>query len=310
MEKTLLDYIRDLTQNDTKTLSQKALKASEEVGELAKVTLPYDNAFATTHRFADKTAILEECADVFLCVKSISDQLGFSDEEFESMVKKKSIVWQELQQRELKVKYPIPFEIHVTIEEADIEAFKTTCRALDVKPILLDLHLENGGTMKDMMTSSTHFGENRTAYEEMKRIAQGLQDAGYKVIREKIETVPWHPSAPSDDHANPMMPKDCYFECHLAVIITEEQLPKLREICQKHHIHLSRNVFKKYEDGTFKIMTTYRRYLGTYEEFKKKVEAAQELLDLEGFNVEKEIIEFSVYDSKVNHDASWIKSAA
>jgi hypothetical protein len=36
MNKNTLDYIRSLSTNDKKTLSQKALKTCEEVGELAK----------------------------------------------------------------------------------------------------------------------------------------------------------------------------------------------------------------------------------------------------------------------------------
>jgi hypothetical protein len=50
MNNELLDYIQNLSLRDFKTLSQKALKVSEECGELAKAVLPYDNAYATRHR--------------------------------------------------------------------------------------------------------------------------------------------------------------------------------------------------------------------------------------------------------------------
>ena len=82
MEKELLKYIKTLTDQDTKTLIGKALKTSEETGELAKKVLPYENAAGTLHRFVEKESILEECADIFLCVQSIAYQLGFSDEDF------------------------------------------------------------------------------------------------------------------------------------------------------------------------------------------------------------------------------------
>lgn len=52
------------------------------------------------------------------------------------------------------------------------------------------------GSLKDVMTSSKHFGDNRSAYEEANRIANKLTSFGYKVVRKKIETVPWHPAAP------------------------------------------------------------------------------------------------------------------
>jgi hypothetical protein len=46
------------------------------------------------------------------------------------------------------------------------------------------------------MTSSKHFGDNRSAYDESLRIVNELKDYGYKVVRSKIESVPWHPAAP------------------------------------------------------------------------------------------------------------------
>jgi len=44
--------------------------------------------------------------------------------------------------------------------------------------------------MKDLMTSSTFMGDNISAYNEMKRISDGLLAAGFEILREKIETVP------------------------------------------------------------------------------------------------------------------------
>ena len=38
------DFIKTLSIKDKKTLSQKGLKLVEEVGELARVILPYDSA--------------------------------------------------------------------------------------------------------------------------------------------------------------------------------------------------------------------------------------------------------------------------
>ena len=60
MNTQLLDYIKKLSLDDKKTLSQKALKVAEESGELAKVVLPFDNAAGTIHRFIEKGRILEE----------------------------------------------------------------------------------------------------------------------------------------------------------------------------------------------------------------------------------------------------------
>lgn len=339
MNKKTLDYIKTLTKSDEKNLSQKALKTAEEVGELAKVVLPYENAFATTHRFVDRKRILEECADVYLCLMSVAYDLNFSDEEFEEMVNHKMKIWADLQAREQRLKYPIPYEIHVTVDidesqpiltktiegrdhfftdeemqnlkgfekqQLFVEEFKKDCKGINVKPILLDLHLRGGKVMKDLMTSSTFMGNNREAFEEMKRITGNLKQNGWKVVREKIETIPWHPAAPSKKHENPVMPPNCYFESHLNCLCTEDKLELLKGIAEKHGARRSSNVFKRFEDGSFTIMVTYRNYDTCYEDFKEKLEEIKADLAHNSFQLEKEIVEFSVFDTKVSHDAAWI----
>ena len=62
----LFNFIQSLSINDRKTLSQKALKVAEETGELAKAVLPYDNAFATTHKFKTAKRVLVGVVDVRL----------------------------------------------------------------------------------------------------------------------------------------------------------------------------------------------------------------------------------------------------
>lgn len=192
---TVLEQIKDLTKKDKKTLSQKALKVSEEVGELSKVILPFDNAHSTTHRFIAKENILEEVVDTFLASISIAYELGFSDDDIEKMIVKKLTKWADLQYRGEDVgDKPIPYEIHVTVNDVGKQHFIDTCKKLNVKPIILDLQSKDGdGKFKDVMTSSVFFGDNRGAWEYLNRISTGLKDAGINGVREKIEAVPWHP---------------------------------------------------------------------------------------------------------------------
>lgn len=307
MNSKLQTIIRELSQADSKTLSQKVLKVCEEVGELAKVALPFENAAQTTHRFVDRQRILEEIADVYLTSISIAYELNFTDEEIEEMVQRKSLKWAELQQREEKMEgKKIPFEIHITVENANREEFIHHCKALDVKPIILALQTKEK-FIRDVMTSSVHMGTNRSVLEEMTRITRGLSLYGYRVVREKIETVPWHPAAPSSKHANPVMPKNCYFEAHLNVITSEDRQDTLLDIATTYSAHLSRNTFKVLDDSTYTQMVTYRSYTGTYEDFLKRVAALYEALLGAKFEVEKWVTEFSIYDTKVSHDAEWLR---
>lgn len=135
---TIDEFIKDLSIKDKKTLSQKGLKLAEEVGELAKVILPYDSAHGTNHRFIDKEKVLEEVVDVYLTNISIAHSLGITKEEFNDMLARKSEKWAELQSREEKATFPLPFEIHVTVStsEIDIDKFKSSCSIIDRKSVV------------------------------------------------------------------------------------------------------------------------------------------------------------------------------
>lgn len=309
MNKELVQFIQKLSAEDTKSLSQKALKACEEVGELAKVVLPFENAFACQHRFVDRKAILEEVADVILTVQSIAYSLGFSEDELDEMIKDKSMYWAELQNRDKAAKFPVPFEIHVTVKCAEVERFKEACKELNIKPLLLDLQNKVGeNILNDLMTSSIHVGDNSSVYKELQRISNGLKSLNFDVVREKIETVPWHPAAPSKKHINPEMPTDCYFESHLAIITDEASLPILRDIVTVCGCHLSKNIFKKIDDQHFKIMATYRKYDMLLEDFQANVNRIKQTIEEHNFAIDRVIVEFSVYDSRVSHDAAWLKT--
>ena len=134
-------------------------------------------------------------------------------------------------------------------DEPKIEWFKKSCKDIGVKPIVLDLENSGESVMKDVMTSSHIVGNNTSAYKECARIVKQLEWKGFKVVRKKIETVPWHPAAPSEN--TDKMPEDCYFEAHIGCIITNEGKETLQRLAGRLDSHLSRNFFKKLEDGKF-----------------------------------------------------------
>jgi NTP pyrophosphatase (non-canonical NTP hydrolase) len=312
------EYIKNLSIKDKKTLSQKGLKLVEEMGELARIILPYDSAHGTNHRFTDREALLEEVVDIHLSNISIAYSLGFTDEEFNDMLIRKSQKWSQLQANEEKAEFPLPFEIHVTVESPkDIDGFKDVCSLIEVKPIVIDLEINDGSVIKDVMTSSKHFGDNRTAYEESKRICRELELQGFKVLRNKIESVPWHPAAPVISTGKEI-PNGCYFESHLGVVIKPEEKESLNKfvkytLTDSHLIELSgtaklsQNFFKKSKDGSaFVNMLTYRSNMCGSPKFKLEVEGIKHLLQEEGFEFEKVEVEYAVYDTNVTHDAKWI----
>lgn len=203
----------------------------------------------------------------------------------------------------------IPFEIHVTVNAQDsrIEHFCTVCKDNSIKPIVLALQtLSNEDIMHDVMTSSVHIGNNVSALAEAHRIKELLEEFRFDVVRIKIETVPWHPLAPSND--GDIMPPDCYFESHVAVHTSEAKRPILSTLAEQFGAHMSKNVFKIVDKDNFVQMMTIRWYNGLFKNFDKEVDTFIDHLKAEGFELDKKIVEFAIFDSRVSHDAAWIKS--
>lgn len=312
--KDILDTIKQLSQTDEKTLTQKTLKLGEEFGELAKAVLPYENAFATTHRFVTSNKILEEVADTLLCSLSIAYELGFTDDDIRDMMVQKSIKWNKVQQANIKGRFPLPFEIHVTvkIENYKIKRFRAECARIGVKPIILDL----GQDIQDVMTSSVIMTDNVGAYDEMRRIANYLTNCDFVVVREKIETVPWHPAAPTEwEDIN----DNRYFESHISIVVNEEERKRLVEYCRLNHpdLHLSRNTFKKLNEDDFVQMATlrssksvYNREIRTHQTFERYLSEITDDLSKVSFlrpdAILKKIVEYAIYDTNIAHDTSWI----
>lgn len=313
MDKNIINAIKTLSKKDKKTLSQKALKVCEESGELAKAILPYDSAHCTSHRFTDKSKILEEVVDTYLSAISIAYSMDFTDDEINTMILNKVKKWSDLQSNEDTEK-SLPFEIHVTIKGVNepefIESFKETCKIIEVKPIIIDLECSDDSIIKDVMTSSKHFGDNSSAYEESERIISSLKDYGYEVLRNKIESAPWHPAAPRENTGE-VIPNGCYFESHIGVEILPEDKPKLslftKSLNLNGSVKLSQNFFKKSVDGSkFINMLTYRDNKTCRKDFEYEVGIIKENLNNSGFKFEKVEVEYAVYDTNVNHDSKWI----
>lgn len=203
-----------------------------------------------------------------------------------------------------------PYEIHITvnIQDSFIGYFCDVCKDNNVKPIILALQTtSNEDIMHDVMTSSVHMGDNVSALLEANRIKNLLEQNKFNVVRVKIETVPWHPAAPSND--GDIMPQDCYFESHVAVHTSDARRKELSIIAEMFDAHMSRNVFKILDEDDFVQMMTIRWYDGLYKDFDVEVDRFIDYLKSKGFELEKKIVEFAVFDSEVSHDAAWIQKS-
>ena len=315
MRKDILEFVKELSLSDPKTLSQKSLKLFEEGGELAKAILPYESASGTLHRIVHRGHILEEVVDSILVALSVAYSLGFEDDEIASMMHRKSMYWAGLQANESNViSDKIPHEIHVTVKSAsDIESFRKDCQSIGVKPIVLALHTKSDGVITDVMTSQVIIGSTTDAFHAMKDTNDALSRLGYNVSRCKIEAAPWHPSAPTD--ANQLSHgKDNYFESHVEVKVCDSEgsnisMARLKECLEQSGAtaHLSNNYFKSF-DEIKTVMVTLRRYDGTFENFSNSLNLLKATLTEWGFSYNnKDIVEYSIYDSNTSHDEEWMR---
>lgn len=56
-----------------------------------------------------------------------------------------------------------------------------------------------------------------------------------------------------------------------------------------------------------KVMVTVRSRTGTYLSFKEWLDLIESAIRREGFEIDRIITEFSVFDTKVSHDSSWVR---
>jgi hypothetical protein len=203
-----------------------------------------------------------------------------------------------------------PFEIHITVKDGNIEHFKTTCETLYIKPLLIDLQVDNAC---DLMTSSIGmFWNNNQLQKELDRITSGLTTEGFEVIRSKVECSPNHPIVPRTMISGAFNglstpPSHCYFEAHLSLNLDEfSDVEELNSLCSQNNAHLSRNKFKKIEDS-YTQMITIREYKGTLDKFMFKCNDFINLLMDNHFEVIRSIVEYCIHDDKISHDNKWMK---
>lgn len=82
---------------DKKNLVESALKLGEEYGELAQQVLIYWGTHGTQYRNAQadetRAKLLEELADVYICLYALVYKLGFNDSELHKEIARKVEKW-------------------------------------------------------------------------------------------------------------------------------------------------------------------------------------------------------------------------
>lgn len=197
-----------------------------------------------------------------------------------------------------------PHELHVTVDadSTDPDLFRGACDELRVKAHIIANEVPGSRErITDYLTGSEVTGKSVQAFTELGRIAGGLRAAGLEVVREKIETTPWHPAAPKTSLDR--LHEGNYFECHF----TLPDLPTIhnfRAMKWGDVPFLISTTEHKREQGL--VFATMRHYISTAGEFCRNVDEIHDALQKQIGPVKAPTVEFSLYDSNPGHDDEWI----
>jgi len=297
MNKNLEKYVLDLSKADKKRIEAKALKVSEECGELADRVLAYSSSPQSLHKVVTEREILEESVDVTLSALSIPLSIGFSFEDIYDMMDKKCGKWAELQSGEKADTHM--FEIHLytkTESLKDRAYFSRVCQEIGVKPI----YVENAGIKElDVMTSSRHYGSFNSALSTANILKIKFGDQDVAIYRTKIETIPSHPASKNVSYSN----NNFYMEAHIQVFIPSNKLKvglTLKQFLKSYkNTHLSKNPFKKLANGYIQMVTLRAKVDRPI--FEMDVNEIYENMLAYGLQViEKPEIEFCIFDDNKN----------
>lgn len=92
----ILNKIKELTLKDNKTLVERALKTSEECGELAQATLSYEKVNGTEYKELTQENVIEEAVDTLLCTISMMYHVDstFNEDKLNSIINEKLLKWE------------------------------------------------------------------------------------------------------------------------------------------------------------------------------------------------------------------------
>lgn len=203
------------------------------------------------------------------------------------------------------------FEIHLTVAETDqMENFRTWCEAEGCKCAWIVL--ARGSHVQQPMATWRRAGTILPdVLEEARQRASVLEQAGFRVVRVKIEADPSNEQVPMTDDAASLEPAGLYFEHHVKLRrYVDAERDALLEICRSHAAHLSHNAWRQFVDGTEERFVTLRSHGVGRLEAEQRLNYLLADLDAAGEPVVEVESEYSVYDSNLALDDGWLLNSA
>ncbi|WP_437896067.1 non-canonical purine NTP pyrophosphatase [Sorangium sp. So ce124] len=195
------------------------------------------------------------------------------------------------------------FESHVTVVACDEAAFAKTCDALGVRALFISL--PRGRTPRQPMTGAHHRGSLQEVLLVVHQLARDLAQAGFEVIRTKVEAVGPHRDLPLTDEVAARAPRTNYFEHHAKVVLpSPDSEAEVSRAFAELGAYMSRGAPRA--DGVELRFVTLRSWGLGQASADARFDQVLALAARLGLPLRNRTREYTVYDSALDVDMGWM----
>lgn len=201
------------------------------------------------------------------------------------------------------------FETHLTLAALpDSGAGELTLFAAGLGVKFAHIVLDRGRTPSQPMLTVPGQGTRAAQVSAAESLSRDLADAGFRVVRVKVEAAPWNEDVPQNDAAAARLGGTMYFEHHVKVVLDSHPgdgpLPAL---VGPFGARLSRNARRHRTDGRAEWFATQRCYRVGLLTAGSRLDSLVRALTEAGQRPVEVEREFVVYDSAPSVDAGWLE---
>lgn len=191
-----------------------------------------------------------------------------------------------------------------------MERFTSKCAELKVKPILIENC--SGKFAKQPQSGKHAVGTYESVLATAVSLAAKFSEAGFVVVRTKVESGLSHPDVPETDEEAIALPQK-YVEFHVKVLLPVERVAELEAMWTRDSAtKVSRNLKRPTPPpgSQDKRFVNLRLYNCGKKRGLEELERRLDMLVARSFEIEGVIREYAVYDDNVVRDVGWIDSPA
>jgi hypothetical protein len=200
------------------------------------------------------------------------------------------------------------FEMHITIAVPSADEWaRLSSWGVDHKAKCVWIELARGLQPSQPMVTVHRSGALVGIVEECQSLEAELRNLGLTPVRTKVECAIDNDGVPRDDADWGPVHAGRYFESHVKLLLNaSEDLPRIRQLAERHDGHLSRNAFRTREDGRQERFVTQRGRGCGRRTFQERIDALVRTFEATGVSIAEIEREFVVFDTREGLDSGWL----